>query len=103
MSNEKVEPTVICLDQKRPALISEPHGPWWLTVRIPAGRTRHVYVGASTSERFVPGSRSHSGRVLIDTSRLAVLVMPHRFYGRWRRDWVILHRFCAHLKVSDRA
>lgn len=90
----------ICLDQKKPSRISDPHGPWWLTVRVPLGPRHHLYIGASTAPRFVPGNH-RGGRVLIDTSRLAVLVMPRKFYGgRHIRGWVLLHRFCAHVHCT---
>lgn len=92
--------TAICIDQRKPSPISEPHGPWWLTVRIPLGRNRHAYIGAATADRFIVG-RHTSGRVLVDRPRLAVLVMPRKFYGGRRlRGWVYLHRFCAHIHIA---
>lgn len=95
--------SAICLDQRKPSNIGDPHGPWWLTLRVPLGRNHHLYVGTSTAERFVPG-RHTSGRVLVDRPRLCVLVMPRKFYGGWHwYSWVMLHRFCAHIRCVDGA
>ena len=83
--------SVTCLDQKRPAEISSPHGPWWLTVRVPLPRTgRHVYLAASTGRRFT--GRSPFLKVRLGRGALP---KPRRPDLLWS-----LHRWCAHIDVS---
>jgi hypothetical protein len=84
----------ICHDQRRPSPIGEPHGPWWLTVRIPLPRTgRHLYIGATTGLNRFRGFPFL--RVKLARGRLR---KPRRSDLLWS-----LHRWCAHIDVRHPA
>ena len=79
--------------------ISEPHGPWCLTIRIPlpAPLRRHLYLATGTSPRWVGRGLT---RGLLITPWLTVgapgrsLTKPYRPGLLWS-----LHRWCAHIDV----
>lgn len=68
-----------------------PHGPWWLTVRIPLGNLGHIYLGAAT------GRNRFRGRFpfLRVSAHRWILRRPYRPDLLWS-----MHRQCAHINVS---
>jgi hypothetical protein len=81
--------SAICHDHG-PHEVSAPHGPWWLTVRIPLPHTgRHLYLAGATGRRF--SGRFPFLRVRLGRGRLR---RPRRPDLLWS-----LHRWCAHVDV----
>lgn len=90
----------ICHDGKRPARLDKPHGAWWLTITVPLGRKRRLYVGAATDDRWdVPACRSGlvTSRLLIVKPGLLVTISQRR---KVDRPSISIHRWCAHIDVS---
>lgn len=78
--------------------VSEPHGPWWLTIRAPLpGTGRHLYLATGTARRW---TRWQLRGGLLRTPWLMVGAAQGRLSKPRREDLLwSLHRWCAHIDV----